>query len=197
MLRRCMGRISGYRLSAGGPSIDPMTKLSLLPLLFVVSTSALPAQQSIYLKIDEVTVAGTANPHLDELRVTSFEAGAEAPPASPTMSGFTAGRTDFHPIAIGMAFNPLVSAQLSSRMALGTHFTGAEIRFYNSANQVTSKIQLQDVIIVGMKTSGADSDVAQSIDLAFTKIKWWAIDPRLGPSLRAVSGWDLTKQAAW
>jgi Hemolysin-coregulated protein (uncharacterized) len=167
-------------------------KLSLLPLLFVVSAAALPAQQTIYLKLDTLNIPGTAAPHLNEVRVTSFESGQTAATALSTTAGSTAGKVSFQDMKIMTAFNPAVNAMLGLRMAMGSHFPNAELRFYNSLNQVTSKIQLGDVVVSGLKSSGADADVTQSIDLAFAKIRWWG-----GPTLAVISGWDLTKNVAW
>lgn len=175
-----------------------MTKLLLLPLLLAVSTASLPAQQqTIYVKIDGVSVPGTTGIHQDELRVLSFETNETVPVSTTTVTGATVtfGKVSFANMQLSTAFNAWTNAILSLRTAAGTRITGAELRFYDGANQVTSKIELGEVVVVGVKTSGADSDMMQQLDLAFSRIRWWATAP--GSTLKAVSGWDMAKSIQW
>lgn len=169
-----------------------MKKLSLLPLLFVVSTAALSAQTT-YLHLDGITIPGQPAGHLDELRITSFESGATSPTV--VMSGsVSAGKPSFANLRLASSSSAMNSA-LYQRMVTGLHITGGELRTYDINNQVTSKIELGDVIVVGLKTAGADADVSHTIDLAFGRIRWWGIPP--GSTLKVLYGWNLAQNIVW
>ena len=169
-----------------------MNKLSLLPLLFVVSTAALPAQTT-YLHLDGVTIAGSPAGHIDELRVSSFESGATSP--TTVMSGsVSAGKPTFTSLHLASSSSAMNSA-LYQKMVTGMHITGGELRTYDINNQVTSKIELGDVIVVGLKTTGADADVLHTIDLVFGRIRWWGTPP--GSYLKVLYGWNLATLVQW
>lgn len=88
-----------------------------------------------------------------------------------------------------------MNSALYQKMVTGMHITGGELRTYDINNQVTSKIELGDVIVVGLKTTGADADVLHTIDLVFGRIRWWGTPP--GSYLKVLYGWNLATLVQW
>lgn len=172
-----------------------MMKLSILPLLFALSTAALPAQQTTYLKLDQVTVPGSTLPHLDELRVTSLETDETVAVSYQTGGTLVAGKASFANMKVTTGFNPSTNAILGLRAAMSTHIASGELRFYDANNQVVSKMELGDILVSSVKVGGADADVSEAIELAFSRIRWWATPP--GSTLKIISGWDITKNVQW
>ena len=70
-----------------------------------------------------------------------------------------------------------------------------ELRFYDGANMVTSKIEMGDLFVGSLKTNGADGDAVQSLELMFGRIRWWVTPPNA--PLQAVPGWGIVKNTSW
>ena len=161
-------------------------------LLFAATSSALSAQQSIYMLADTIRGDQPA-PHDREFKLNSFSSGAEKIVTIGSATTGT-GKTMFPPVQVTMNFSPVSSPSFYRNLTAGTKLASVEIRFYNSA-RMYYKTVFENVYLTKVGTAGSDQ-ASQEIDFVYSRVKWFAPTDVAGLTGPVLAGcWDLTANA--
>lgn len=173
-----------------------MSDAWFVPLLVAATAVSLSAQQTPYLTVNGIKGNQTGLVHVGQFKLTGFENAGTNPAIVGGVTGLSAGKVSFSKIRVSLPLDPPTMGLFWMRMAQGTHIPSAEIGVYDSADKLFYKIELNDVMVDAISTSGADG-VNASIDFVFGRIKWWGASPTAPTQFVVIGSWDVTKNVIW